>query len=204
MFYSLTGKLVHMEPGVVAIECGGVAFKCLTSMHTQRSMPRIGETATVYTYLNVREDALDLFGFSSKNELSCYKMLTGISGVGPKVALAILSELSPEGVAMAAASGDSKSFTRASGVGPKLGQRIVLELKDKVKKMAVSDGGLQISPAEAGVLSASTNAEQAVQALIVLGYTQSEAAQAVARLDSALPTEELIRLALKGMGARFS
>ena len=204
MFYSLTGKLVHMETGVVAIECGGVAFKCLTSMHTQRSMPRIGETATVYTYLNVREDALDLFGFSSKNELSCYKMLTGISGVGPKVALAILSELSPEGVAMAAASGDSKSFTRASGVGPKLGQRIVLELKDKVKKMAVSDGGLQISPAEAGVLSASKNAEQAVQALIVLGYTQSEAAQAVARLDSALPTEELIRLALKGMGARFS
>lgn len=204
MFYSLTGKLVHMEPGVVAIECGGVAFKCFTSMHTQRSMPRIGETATVYTYLNVREDALDLFGFSSKNELSCYKMLTGISGVGPKVALAILSELSPEGVAMAAASGDSKSFTRASGVGPKLGQRIVLELKDKVKKMAVSDGGLQISPAEAGVLSASKNAEQAVQALIVLGYTQSEAAQAVARLDSALPTEELIRLALKGMGARFS
>lgn len=204
MFYSLTGKLVHMEPGVVAIECGGVAFKCLTSMHTQRSMPRIGETATVYTYLNVREDALDLFGFSSKNELSCYKMLTGISGVGPKVALAILSELSPEGVAMAAASGDSKSFTRASGVGPKLGQRIVLELKDKVKKMAVSDGGRQISPAEAGVLSASKNAEQAVQALIVLGYTQSEAAQAVARLDSALPTEELIRLALKGMGARFS
>ena len=204
MFYSLTGKLVHMEPGVVAIECGGVAFKCLTSMHTQRSMPRIGETATVYTYLNVREDALDLFGFSSKNELSCYKMLTGISGVGPKVALAILSELSPEGVAMAAASGDSKSFTRASGVGPKLGQRIVLELKDKLKKMAVSDGGLQISPAVAGVLSASKNAEQAVQALIVLGYTQSEAAQAVARLDSALPTEELIRLALKGMGARFS
>ena len=204
MFYSLTGKLVHMEPGVVAIECGGVAFKCLTSMHTQRSMPRIGETATVYTYLNVREDALDLFGFSSKNELSCYKMLTGISGVGPKVALAILSELSPEGVAMAAASGDSKSFTRASGVGPKLGQRIVLELKDKVKKMAVSDGGLQISPAEAGVLSASKNAEQAVQALIVLGYTQSEASQAVARLDSALATEELIRLALKGMSARFS
>ena len=204
MFYSLTGKLVHMEPGVVAIECGGVAFKCLTSMHTQRSMPRIGETATVYTYLNVREDALDLFGFSSKNELNSYQLLTGISGVGPKVALAILSELSPEGVAMAAASGDSKSFTRASGVGPKLGQRIVLELKDKVKKMAVSDGGLQISPAEAGVLSASKNAEQAVQALIVLGYTQSEAAQAVARLDSALPTEELIRLALKGMGARFS
>ncbi|MFQ8636956.1 MAG: Holliday junction branch migration protein RuvA [Acutalibacteraceae bacterium] len=204
MFYSLTGKLVHMEPSVAVIECGGVAFKCLTSMHTQRSLPRIGETATLYTHLNVREDALDLFGFSSKNELNCFKMLTGISGVGPKVALAILSELSPEGVAVAAASGDSKSFTRASGVGPKLGQRIVLELKDKVKKMAGTSGDLQLTPAEAGAISASKNAEQAVQALIVLGYTQSEASQAVARLDSALATEELIRLALKGMSARFS
>ena len=204
MFYSLTGKLVHMEPSVAVIECGGVAFKCLTSMHTQRSLPRIGETATLYTHLNVREDALDLFGFSSKNELNCFKMLTGISGVGPKVALAILSELSPEGVAVAAASGDSKSFTRAIGVGPKLGQRIVLELKDKVKKMAGTSGDLQLTPAEAGVISASKNAEQAVQALIVLGYTQSEASQAVARLDSALATEELIRLALKGMSARFS
>lgn len=204
MFYSLTGKLVHMEPSVAVIECGGVAFKCLTSMHTQRSLPRIGETATLYTHLNVREDSLDLFGFSSKNELNCFKMLTGISGVGPKVALAILSELSPEGVAVAAASGDSKSFTRASGVGPKLGQRIVLELKDKVKKMAGTSGDLQLTPAEAGVISASKNAEQAVQALIVLGYTQSEASQAVARLDSALATEELIRLALKGMSARFS
>lgn len=204
MFYSLTGKLVHMEPSVAVIECGGVAFKCLTSMHTQRSLPRIGETATLYTHLNVREDALDLFGFSSKNELNCFKMLTGISGVGPKVALAILSELSPESVAVAAASGDSKSFTRASGVGPKLGQRIVLELKDKVKKMAGTSGDLQLTPAEAGVISASKNAEQAVQALIVLGYTQSEASQAVARLDSALATEELIRLALKGMSARFS
>ena len=204
MFYSLTGKLVHMEPSVAVIECGGVAFKCLTSMHTQRSLPRIGETATLYTHLNVREDALDLFGFSSKNELNCFKMLTGISGVGPKVALAILSELSPEGVAVAAASGDSKSFTRASGVGPKLGQRIVLELKDKVKKMAGTSGDLQLTPAEAGAISASKNAEQAVQALIVLGYTQSEASQAVARLDSALATEELIRLALKAMSARFS
>ena len=108
MFYSLAGKLVHMEPGVVAIECGGVAFKCFTSMNTQKNMPRIGETATVYTHLNVREDALDLYGFSTKSELNCYKMLTTISGVGPKAALSLLSEMTPEGVAMAAASGDSK------------------------------------------------------------------------------------------------
>ena len=93
MFYSLTGKLVHMEPGVVAIECGGVAFKCFTSMNTQKNMPRIGETATVYTHLNVREDALDLYGFSTKSELNCYKMLTTISGVGPKLAQRIVLEL---------------------------------------------------------------------------------------------------------------
>ena len=145
MFYSLTGKLVHMEPGVVAIECGGVAFKCFTSMNTQKNMPRIGETATVYTHLNVREDALDLYGFSTKSELNCYKMLTTISGVGPKAALSILSEMTPEGVAMAAASGDSKKFTKASGVGPKLAQRIVLELKDRVKKMGFTGGTLELT-----------------------------------------------------------
>ena len=196
MFYSLTGKLVHMEPGVVAIECGGVAFKCFTSMNTQKNMPRIGETATVYTHLNVREDALDLYGFSTKSELNCYKMLTTISGVGPKAALSILSEMTPEGVAMAAASGDSKKFTKASGVGPKLAQRIVLELKDRVKKMGFTGGTLELT-------GASQNAEQAVQALIVLGYTQSEAAQAVAKLDGSLSTEELIRGALKSMASRF-
>lgn len=203
MFYSLTGKLVHMEPGMVAVECGGVAFWCSTSMHTQRNMPRIGETVTVYTHLNVREDALDLFGFSSKNELNCFKMLTGISGVGPKVGLAILSEMTPETVAMCAASGDSKSFTRANGVGPKLAQRIVLELKDKVKKMGVSGGAVLPGGTDVGVVSASQNAEQAVQALCVLGYSQTEAAQAVAKLDASLSTEEMIRLALKGMASRF-
>ena len=204
MFYSLTGKLVHMEPGVVAIECGGVAFKCFTSMNTQKNMPRIGETATVYTHLNVREDALDLYGFSTKSELNCYKMLTTISGVDPKAALSILSEKTPEGVAMAAASGDSKKFTKASGVGPKLAQRIVLELKDRVKKMGFTGGTLELTGTDdAGIVSASQNAEQAVQALIVLGYTQSEAAQAVAKLDGSLSTEELIRGALKSMASRF-
>ena len=169
MFYSLTGKLVHMEPGVVAIECGGVAFKCFTSMNTQKNMPRIGETATVYTHLNVREDALDLYGFSTKSELNCYKTLTTISGVGPKLA-----------------------------------QRIVLELKDRVKKMGFTGGTLELTGTDdAGIVSASQNAEQAVQALIVLGYTQSEAAQAVAKLDGSLSTEELIRGALKSMASRF-
>ena len=201
MFYSLTGKLVHMEPGVVAIECGGVAFKCFTSMNTQKNMPRIGETATVYTHLNVREDALDLYGFSTKSELNCYKMLTTISGVGPKAALSILSEMTPEGVAMAAASGDSKKFTKASGVGPKLAQRIVLELKDKVAKGFVD--GINLEDVGAATAApAAQGAGQAIAALVSLGYSQSEAALAVSKIDASLPVEEIIKLALRGMAGR--
>lgn len=196
MFYSLTGKLVHMEPSVAVIECGGVAFKCLTSMHTQRSLPRIGETATLYTHLNVREDALDLFGFFGETELACFKMLISVSGVGPKAALSILSELSPEKLALCIATGDSKSITRAQGVGPKLAQRVVLELKDKLAK------GLpeQFSSPEleaAGAANAAGPAAEAVSALVMLGYAQSEASVAVGKLDSSLPVEELIKRALK-------
>ena len=202
MFYSLTGKLVHMEPGVVAIECGGVAFKCFTSMNTQKNMPRIGETATVYTHLNVREDALDLYGFSTKSELNCYKMLTTISGVGPKAALSILSEMTPEGVAMAAASGDSKKFTKASGVGPKLAQRIVLELKDKVAKGFVDGISLEDVAGSAADTPATQSSAQAIAALVSLGYSQSEAALAIAKIDATLPVEEIIKLALRSMAGR--
>ena len=202
MFYSLTGKLVHMEPGVVAIECGGVAFKCFTSMNTQKNMPRIGETATVYTHLNVREDALDLYGFSTKSELNCYKMLTTISGVGPKAALSILSEMTPECVAMAAASGDSKKFTKASGVGPKLAQRIVLELKDKVAKGFVDGISLEDVAGTAADTPATQSSAQAIAALVSLGYSQSEAALAIAKIDATLPVEEIIKLALRSMAGR--
>lgn len=185
---------------MAVIDVGGVAFKCFTSMNTLRGLPQLGERATLYTYLNVREDALDLFGFLTQGELNCFKLLTGISGVGPKVGLAILSELTPENVALAAAAGDSKRFTRASGVGPKLAQRIVLELKDKVK--GLSGSGLSLEELQAGGASASGNAAQAVEALATLGYTPSEAAAAVGKLDSSLPPEELIRLALKSFGPK--
>ncbi len=200
MFYSLTGKLVHTEPGLAVLDVGGVAFKCFTSMSTLRNLPKLHETATLYTHLNVREDALDLFGFLTQGELNCFKLLTGISGVGPKVGIAILSELTPENVALAAAAGDSKRFTKASGVGPKLAQRIVLELKDKVKSLSAS--GLSMEDLQAGGPSASGNAAQAVEALVTLGYSPSDAAAAVGRLDSQLPPEELIRLALKSFGSR--
>lgn len=196
MFYSLNGKLTHTEPSFAVVECGGVGFKCFTTLSTQRALPQIGEKVMLYTHLNVREDALDLFGFSSMNELNCFKMLTGVSGVGPKVGLAILSELAPEQVAMAVATGDSKTLTRASGVGSKLAQRITLELKDKVKGMETSAPGF----ASGGFVSASANAGAAVNALTVLGYTPTDAAALVARFDSTLPVEELIRLSLKSMG----
>ena len=125
----------------------------LTTLNTQRQLPKVGEKARLYTHLHVREDALDLFGFATLSEMHCFQMLTGVSGVGPKVGLGILSELSSEQVAMSVAAGDSKTLTRAPGVGPKLAQRIVLELADKVKKMASRDDGGFV-PAEAGVVSA--------------------------------------------------
>jgi len=199
MFYSLKGILIHTEPSLAVVECGGVGFKCLTTMSTQRALPKIGEQVTLFTHLNVREDALDLFGFATMAELNCFKMLTGVSGVGPKVGLAILSELAPEQIAMAIATGDSKTLTRASGVGSKLAQRITLELKDKVTSMEMSGN---VDFAAVGVVSASSNASQAVNALAVLGYSPTDAAAVVGKFDSALPVEELIRLFLRAMGGR--
>ena len=198
MLYSLTGKLAHTEPGVAVIDVGGVAFKCFTSMGTLRALPRVGETAALYTHLNVREDALDLFGFATQGELTCFKLLTAISGVGPKVGIAILSELTPEDVALAAAAGDAKRFTRANGVGAKLAQRIVLELKDKVQSFSAEPFVVE-GPAPARAAGPGS-AAQAVEALSALGYSPSEAAAAVGRLDPTLPVEELIRLALKSFG----
>ena len=184
---------------MAVIDVGGVAFKCFTSMNTLRHLPRLMEKATLYTHLNVREDALDLFGFTTQAELNCFKLLTAISGVGPKVGLAILSVLSPDRVVLAVSAGDHKAFTAASGVGPKLGQRIVLELKDKVGKGLAT--GLGLADASGTAAPAATGGvAQAIAALTGLGYTGSEAAQAIARLDPSLPVQELIRLALQGIG----
>ncbi|MGN0560817.1 MAG: Holliday junction branch migration protein RuvA [Candidatus Fimenecus sp.] len=196
MFYSITGRVVHRDTQSVALETGGVAFQCSTTLSTLKTIGEKGSTATLYTYLNVREDALDLFGFATEQELECFKLLISVSGVGPKAALAILSELTPDKLALCLATGDSKSITRAQGVGPKLAQRVVLELKDKLAK------GLEL-PADspeiqaAGLAAADGNAAEAVSALTMLGYSQSEAAMAVSKLDGDLPVEELIKQALK-------
>ena len=196
MFYSITGTLVYSDLSSVAIDCNGVAFRCNVSMNTLQHMPQRNSKVTVYTYLNVREDALDLFGFYSTDELDMFKLITSVSGVGPKNALAILSEFEPDDLRIIIASGDAKSLTRASGVGTKLAQRIILELKDKVGSIG---GNVEAEIASVGAVSASKNAAEAVEALVSLGYSQSEASLAVGRLDSQLSVEELIRLALKSM-----
>ena len=196
MFYSITGKIVYVDTQSVAIETGGIAFRCSTTLTTLKRIGEKGNTATLYTYLNVREDALDLFGFADEQELECFKLLIGVSGVGPKAALAILSELTPDKLALCLATGDSKAITRAPGVGPKLAQRVVLELKDKLAK------GLELSAVTpeieaAGIAAAEGSAAEAVSALTMLGYSQSEAAAAVAKLDASLSVEDMIRQAFK-------
>ena len=199
MLYRLRGSLIHTEPSFAVIECAGVGYKCYTTMNTQRSLPAIGKEAVLYTHMNVREDAVDLFGFSSLAELNCFKLLTSVSGVGPKVGLAILSVLSPEQEAVAVAAGDFKTLTMAQGVGNKLAQRVILELKDKLKALG---GGEEVTAA-AGVVNAAGNAAEAMNALTVLGYTPSDVAPVVAKFDSSLPVEELIRLTLKAMAGRM-
>lgn len=203
MFYSLTGKIIFKDEQNVAISCGGVGFKCQTTRNTLCALASKEGEVTLFTHLNVREDALDLFGFATNEELDAFKMLITVSGVGPKAALAILSELSPDNLAVAIASGDSKSITRANGVGPKLAQRIVMELKDKISNVSfISEESSSISSAVNSVNNMS-NTSEAIAALTALGYSQSEASVAVSKLSPTLSVEELIKGALKNMTLRF-
>ena len=196
MFYSITGTVVFFDANIVAIQCGGVAFKCFTTINTLQKIGKKGDTVTVYTHLNVREDALDLFGFSDEKELECFKLLIGVSGVGPKAALAILSCLTPDKLAISIASGDSKAISAAQGVGSKIAQRVIMELKDKLAAGLYSDAfENDVSSVSSAVNESNTS--EAVSALTMLGYTQSEAAVAVSRLDNKLNVEQLIKEALK-------
>lgn len=196
MFYSLTGNVIFTDLNSVALECGGVGFRCLTSANTLRDVD-VHEKTTLYTYLNVREDALDLFGFSTEYELEWFKLLIGVTGVGPKAALAILSELPPEKIALAVSAGDVKAITRAQGVGPKIAQRVILELKDKAKSALSSFGEVTSQADEVAEVFGSSNTSEAVAALTMLGYSQSEAALAVSKVDASLPTDQIIRQCLK-------
>ena len=163
---------------------------------------RVGQEATLYTVMSVTENDVSLYGFATEEQQACFEMLTAVSGVGPKVGLAILSVMEPQRVALAISAGDHKAFKAASGVGPKLAQRIVLELKDKVAKGFVDGISLEDVAGSAADTPATQSSAQAIAALVSLGYSQSEAALAIAKIDAALPVEEIIKLALRSMAGR--
>ena len=199
MYYYVSGQVAHVEPYLAVIDCGGVGYACRTTNHTLASLKK-GKPGKLYTYLNVGEDIFELYGFSTQNELNSFKLLLGVSGVGPKAALSILSAGTPESLAMAIVTGDEKALTAAQGIGKKIAQRIILELKDKMSKetaasLDFSDGKGASAPAVF-----SSKAADAAQALAVLGYSSQEVSQALRGIDmETLPLEEIIRQSLKKM-----
>lgn len=193
MIYNLRGTLTYCDQNFLVVECGGVGFKCFTTLTTLREIGGVGNEVNVYTHLAVREDAMDLFGFATKEELESFRLLISVSGIGPKAAAAILSEMTPDRLAVCIASGDAKMLTKAQGVGKKTAERVVLELKDKMGAIGSSD----VAAAAAAGAAEGTDSAEAVQALVALGYTQSDAAVVIGRLDPSLSVDEMIRMGLK-------
>ena len=198
MFYYVSGTVAHTAPFLAVIDCGGVGYACRTTNHTLARLKK-GERARLYTHLNVREDAMELYGFYSESELNCFQMLIGVSGVGPKAALSILSAATPESLAMSIITGDGKALTVAQGIGKKIAQRIILELKDKLAKGQLSADGESYGGTGVTVIPENKSSEAAA-ALAVLGYSQSEIGVALKGIDmDALPLEDIIKQALKKM-----
>ena len=202
MIYCLTGKIVKKSMNAVVLSCGGVGYYAQCPASVAGALPGVGKEATIYTVMSITENDVSLYGFATEEQQACFEMLTAVSGVGPKVGLAILSVMEPERVALAISAGDHKAFKAASGVGPKLAQRIVLELKDKVAKGFVDGISLEDVAGASADTQASQGSSQAIAALVSLGYSQSEAALAVSKIDAALPVEEIIKLALRSMAGR--
>jgi len=205
LFYYLEGTVALIEKELAVIDCGGVGYACHTSQNTCASI-RMGEKTRLYTYLSIRENACDLYGFAQQEELNCFKLLLGVSGVGPKAALAILGIAPPSQLALSIITEDAKFLTQAPGIGKKIAQRICLELKDKLAKEQGSlptGGGLVMTPkaAAAGAVDA---VSEAVSALVVLGYSQAEALQAMEGIqtDGDVTSEQLIRTCLKKLAAQ--
>ena len=200
MIYSVRGKLTHKEPFLAVVECAGVGYACRTTCSTSAQLGETGKEVYLYTYLHVREDNVELFGFYSMQELNCFKMLISVSGVGPKAALSILSDIDAQRFALTVASGDSKVFTKTKGVGPKLAQRIVLELKDKIVKESITASDIKSSGNI--FVPEGDNCAEAVSALMVLGFSQEEVAAAVSKIDTSLDTGEIVKQALKIIGKK--
>ena len=200
MFYYLDGTVAELLPYLAVIDSGGVGYACKTTNNTLSQLKK-GQRGRVYTYLNVGEDVFDLYGFATQAELNSFKMLIGVSGVGPKAALAILSVGTPDTLAMAIITGDEKTLTAAPGVGKKIAQRIILELKDKMAKESAASG-LSFSGGKGAAIPAafSNKATEAAAALAVLGYTSQEVSIDIKGVEvENMPLEEIIRQSLKKM-----
>jgi Holliday junction DNA helicase RuvA len=205
MYYYIKGELVASTLNMAVVDAGGVGYKMTVSENTYRALPRRGDknpVVTLYTYLSVREDGIELFGFANERELSSFKMLLSVSGVGPKAAMAILSLLTPEKFALAVCTEDKKTISKATGVGPKTAARIILELRDKLMKETSIDEDLSTAvldhSAEAAGAPARGKTSEAMDALLVLGYTRAEAQKALSAIDTqALSIEDIIKEALK-------
>lgn len=198
MFYYLNGTVAHMGPYLAVIDCGGVGYACRTTNTTQAQL-RVGEKGKLYTYLHVREDAMELYGFATQEELNLFQLLLSVSGVGPKAALSILSASTPANLALSIITGDEKALTCAPGIGKKIAQRVILELKDKLAKgqtiaAGESYGGTGVTVIPENKLS------EATAALAVLGYSQGEIGAALKGIDmDNLTLEQIIKEALKKM-----
>lgn len=197
MFYYLKGIVAHTSPYLAVIDCGGVGYACKTTNFTLSALKK-GETAKLYTYLHVREDIFELYGFLTEEERNCFLLLIGVSGVGPKAALSILSSSKPEQLALAIITGDENALTIAQGIGKKIAQRVILELKDKLAKGQIVAGE---SYGGTGVTVIPENkASEAAAALAVLGYSQAEINLALKGVEvETLTREEIIKQALKKM-----
>jgi Holliday junction DNA helicase RuvA len=198
MFYYLYGTLEINDAGICVIDCGGVGYKLTTSLITSELLcDKVGQKVKLFTYLAVREDGIELFGFESNEERECFNKLITVSGVGPKAAMSILSIMTPDNFALAVCTEDAKAISKASGIGGKTAARIILELKDKLAidmgaaTVAKSAGRAQV------VMPISGNLTEATEALMVLGYDKNSVAGALAGLDPKADVGELIRAALK-------
>lgn len=196
MIYSLRGNLIHWEQGLAVIECSGVGYACRTTMNTLSKI-RDSKEVTLYTYMHITENSLDLFGFADKSELASFKQLISVSGVGPKAALSILSDITPSKLALCIASGDSKTLTRSQGIGAKIAQRIVLELKDKVAKEQKFTAEELSSAPNFGMPG--SNISEAMLALQTLGFTPAQCGSALGGADPNASVEDLIKFGLKNL-----
>ena len=196
MIYHLKGTLELCEEGSCVIDCSGVGYRLFISDNTFSAIVgQIGKDMKLLTYLQVREDAMELYGFNTNDELSAFKLLITVSGVGPKAAMSILSLLTPDKLSLAICSEDTKAISKANGIGAKTAARVVLELKDKISKQVFASSGVEQVQQMASITK-SSNLSEALDALVVLGYSKSEAQRALSGIDPSLDVTKIIPMAL--------